>query len=108
MKYTQIPAKDATLMEKSLDLIGIRIVVLTNWVDLNDTITWEVEVPDQGNFEVEVYYTCAEDSKGSIIELSFLNEKISKEISLFHDPEEYGSVMIDQKELNRTLKILFR
>ena len=52
----------------------------------------EVEVPDQGNFEVEVYYTCAEDSKGSIIELSFLNEKISKEISLFHYLlEEYGS-----------------
>ena len=92
MKYTQIPARDATPNGKIIRSNRYpNCSFLTNWVDLNDTITWEVEVPDQGNFEVEVYYTCAEDSKGSIIELSFLNEKISKEISLFHDPEEYGS-----------------
>lgn len=41
----------------------------TNWVDLEDKITWEVEVLQSGEFEVELYYTCAEEDKGAKLEL---------------------------------------
>jgi hypothetical protein len=42
---------------------------MTNWTDTEGTITWNVEVLDEGDFEVEMYYACAADSVGSQIEL---------------------------------------
>jgi hypothetical protein len=63
---------------------------MTNWVNIQDTITWDAEVAEDGNFEVIVYYTCAKDAIGSEIELSFSNSKISKNITQHYDPNEYG------------------
>ena len=44
---------------------------MTNWVNIEDTITWDAEVAEDGKFEVVIYYTCAIDAVGSEIELSF-------------------------------------
>ena len=63
---------------------------MTNWIDLDDSITWEVEVAEDGNFEAVIYYTCAEDAIGSEFELTFRESKIMGKINKFHDPEEYG------------------
>ena len=63
---------------------------MTNWVNLEDTITWDAEVAEDGDFEVIVYYTCAKDAIGSEIELSFSNSKVSKNITKYYDPDEYG------------------
>ncbi len=42
---------------------------MTNWNDTEGTITWNVEVLEAGDFEVEMYYACAADSVGSRIQL---------------------------------------
>ena len=57
---------------------------------MNDSITWQVEVAEGGDFEVVVYYTCAEDAIGSKFELTFGESKVTGEIYNSHDPKEYG------------------
>ena len=82
LKNTQIPARDA---KASGSIIRSNFYpncsYMTNWVNIEDTITWDAEVAEDGNFEVIVYYTCAKDAIGSEIELSFSNSKISKNIT---------------------------
>ena len=91
LKNTQIPARDA----KSNGLIKRsnyypNCSYMTNWVNIDDFITWDAEVAEDGKFEVIVYYTCAKDALGSEIELSFSDSNISKRITKFHNPKEYG------------------
>ena len=91
LKYTQIPARDATatgLIKRSNYYPNCSY--LTNWINLEDKIKWDAEVAREGRFEVIVYYTCAKDALGSEIELSFLNSRISKKITKHHNPKEYG------------------
>lgn len=76
-KITQIPARDG---------VGHGNIVrsnkypncsfYTNWIDIEDTITWDVDVVESGDFEVMLYYTCPEGDEGSEIELSFGDDKI--------------------------------
>ncbi len=42
----------------------------TKWTSTSDSIVWNVEVCESGNFEAIVYYTCSERNIGSIINLS--------------------------------------
>lgn len=80
-KFTQIPARDG---------VGHGNIVrsnkypncsfYTNWIDVKDYISWDVEVLESGNFEVFLYYTCAEGDEGSEIELSFGESKVTTKI----------------------------
>ena len=91
LKNTQIPARDASangLIKRSNYYPNCSY--MTNWVNIEDTITWDAEVAEDGKFEVVIYYTCAMDAIGSEIELSFLESSISKNITEFHDPKDYG------------------
>ncbi len=58
----------------------------TNWIDVNDSITWDVEVHAEGSFEVQLYYTCSEKNIGSIVELSLGNSKIATKITKAYNP----------------------
>jgi arylsulfatase A-like enzyme len=72
LKNTQIPARDAKangLIKRSNYYPNCSY--MTNWVNIEDTITWDAEVAEDGKFEVVIYYTCAMDAVGSEIELSF-------------------------------------
>lgn len=42
----------------------------TNWMQVDDAITWDVDVVRTGEYEVTVFYTCAEGDQGAGIELS--------------------------------------
>jgi len=91
LKNTQIPARDASangLIKRSNYYPNCSY--MTNWVNIEDTITWDAEVAEDGKFEVVIYYTCAMDAVGSEIELSFSESSISKNITEFHDPKDYG------------------
>ena len=91
LKNTQIPARDASangLIKRSNYYPNCSY--MTNWVNIEDTITWDAEVAEDGKFEVVIYYTCAMDAIGSEIELSFSESSISKNITEFHDPKDYG------------------
>ena len=62
----------------------------TNWIAVDDKITWDVEVLADGDFEIEVYYTCPKEDVGAVFELSFGAEKITREIRQPHDPPVVG------------------
>ena len=91
LKNTQIPARDAKvngLIKRSNYYPNCSYI--TNWVNIEDTISWDAEVAEDGKFEAVVYYTCAEDSLGSEIELRFLDSSISKSLINYYDPDEFG------------------
>ena len=91
LRNTQIPARDAKfngLIKRSNYYPNCSY--MTNWVNIEDTITWDAEVAESGKFEVIVYYTCAKDALGSEIELSFLDSRVSTTIKKYYNPEEIG------------------
>ena len=91
MQNTQIPARDATPNgEIKRSNYYPNCSFMTNWIDVKDSITWDVEVAEDGDFEVIIYFTCAEDAIGSQFELTFGDSKVIGEIKKFYDPEEYG------------------
>ena len=91
LKNTQIPARDAKangLIKRSNYYPNCSY--MTNWVNIEDTITWNAEVAEDGKFEAIIYYTCKKDALGSEIELSFSDSSVSKKITKFYDSKEYG------------------
>jgi arylsulfatase A-like enzyme len=89
--YTQLPARDARPVG------GIRrsnqfpnSSFFTHWTHPDDALVWEVEVQEEGNYEVEVYYTCAPNDVGSDIRLSFGKESLTARITEAHDPPLRG------------------
>ena len=91
LKNTQIPARDAKangLIKRSNYYPNCSY--MTNWVNIENTITWDAEVAEDGEFEVVVYYTCSKDALGSEIELSLSDSQISSSITKYHDPDEFG------------------
>ena len=89
---TQVPARDG----KAFGAIRRsnrypNCTYFTNWVNVEDQITWEAEVPEAGNFEVIVYYTCQADAVGSEFEITFGDARLRGKIQEAHDPEEFGA-----------------
>lgn len=80
-KSTQIPARDG---------VGHGNIVrsnrhpnctfYTNWIAIDDRITWDVEVLESGNFEVELYYTCPIGDEGATVELSMGDQSVQTKI----------------------------
>jgi hypothetical protein len=91
-KYTQIPARDGTAhgnIKRSNRFPNCSF--FTNWTSVQDSITWEIEVLEDGDFEAIIYYTCSEEDIGSTIELRFGNNSINVQITVAHDPPLIGS-----------------
>ncbi len=91
-KYTQIPARDAKTIggiERSNRFPNCSF--FSNWKTLDDRITWDVEVPADGKFEVQIYYTCPAADVGSTFELTFQGAKLASKITETHDPPLQGA-----------------
>ena len=91
-KYTQIPARDGTAhgnIKRSNRFPNCTF--FTNWTSVQDSITWEIEVLEEGDYEAIIYYTCSEEDIGSSIELRFGPNTINEKISVAHDPPLIGS-----------------
>jgi hypothetical protein len=91
MKHTQIPARDGSPhgnIKRSNRWPNCSF--FTNWTSLQDSITWRVEVPEDGIFRVQLYYTCPEGDEGSIIQLSVGDSKLESRITEPHDPPLIG------------------
>lgn len=89
--FTQIPARDGTShgnIQRSNRFPNDSF--FTNWTSTSDSITWEAEVLADGDFEVEIYYTCPPEDVGSTIELNFAGEKLTGTISDAHNPPLKG------------------
>ncbi len=86
-RFTQIPARDGTAhgnIKRSNKFPNCSF--FTNWISITDSITWDAEVLESGEYEVELYYTCPAEDIGSVFELSFGNSKLTGKITEAHNP----------------------
>lgn len=63
----------------------------TNWNNTQDTMVWPVEVLAEGNFEVEMYYTCPESLVGAEVELTLRESQLRASIEVANDPPQTGA-----------------
>ncbi|MEQ9581326.1 MAG: N-acetylgalactosamine 6-sulfate sulfatase, partial [Arenibacter sp.] len=63
----------------------------TNWISIKDSISWDVEVLADGEFEVELYYTAKEKDLGSQFELRFGERSLNGSVTEAHDPPLVGA-----------------
>ena len=90
-KFTQLPARDAKAFGKIVRSNQFpNSSFFTNWTTLGDKITWDVEVLSEGDYEVEVYYTCPAKDVGAIFQLSFGTNRLIAKITEAHDPPLRG------------------
>lgn len=91
-KYTQIPARDGTAhggIKRSNRFPNCSY--FTNWTATTDKVTWEVEVLEPGDYNVEMYYICPKGDVGSTVRLTCGNASVSKKITDAHDPPVRGA-----------------
>jgi hypothetical protein len=62
----------------------------THWTSKDDRMTWDIEVPRNGDYNAEIYYTCAAGNTGSTVELSFLDNSVRRKITEVYDPPLLG------------------
>jgi hypothetical protein len=85
-KFTQIPARDGVPHGNILrSNRHPNCTFFYNWTSTSDSITWEAEVLADGDFEVEIFYTCPAKDVGSTFELNCGNEKVVSKITEAHD-----------------------
>lgn len=90
--YTQLPARDANTtgnLRRSNRFPNASF--FTDWISVDDRITWDIEVPTSGEFEIEVHYSCPARDVGSKIELRFNETTATGRVVEPHDPPLIGS-----------------
>ncbi len=89
--HTQLPARDGTAHGNIVRSNRFpNCSYFTNWISLNDSITFDIEVLESGKFEVVIYYTCPQSDAGASFEIKCSNEALAGRISQAHDPPETG------------------
>ena len=91
LEYTQIPARDGKAhgqIKRSNRYPNCSF--FTNWISLEDSISWMVEVPEKGKFKVQLYYTCPPGDEGSSIVLSVGKSSLQSNITEAFDPPLRG------------------
>jgi len=89
--YTQLPARDGIphgTIKRSNKYPNDSF--FTHWNQVQDSITWDAEVLADGEFMVDLYYTCNEKNIGSTIELRFGGSSLKSKILVAHDPPLTG------------------
>jgi hypothetical protein len=62
----------------------------THWTDLDGSMTWDVDVATAGRYEATVYYACAPQNVGCVVELGLGDAKLTSKITAAHDPPLRG------------------
>ncbi len=62
----------------------------TNWITPDDSITWDVEVLEEGKFQVTLYYTCPVGDEGASFLLTLGDRKLKGKIDVPFDPPLRG------------------
>ncbi len=60
---------------------------ITNWKREDDTVHWELDVRQSGNYSVELHYTCPKENVGSTFLVDINGNEVQSQITLPHDPE---------------------
>ena len=89
--YTQLPARDGKAFGNiKRSNPSPNSTFFTNWINTDDKIIWDAEVLSEGDYEVEVYYTCSQKDIGATFQLSFGTEKLEAKITEANDPPLRG------------------
>ncbi|MEM8486813.1 MAG: arylsulfatase [Bacteroidota bacterium] len=90
--FTQLPIRDAEgtgRIERSNRYPNDSF--FRNWVDVNDQISWNVDVLTAGEYEAVLYYACPEDDLGATIALAFGGAEIQAQVTVANDPPLLGA-----------------
>ena len=90
-EYTQIPARDGIIhgnIKRSSR--HPNDTFFTNWTSEKDSITWDIDVLENGKFEIDIYYTLAEEDKGVAVQLINGTSMMVTRITEAHDPPLTG------------------
>lgn len=64
---------------------------LVNWVNMEDSIYWDVVVDQDTEFSIELLYACQEENIGSQLSVIVNGDKVDALMSIPHDPEYFQS-----------------
>lgn len=89
--YTQIPARDG-IPHGNIKRSNRHPndTFFTNWKSEKDSITWDIDVLADGEFEVTLYYTCKLENVGCSIQMNFGDSTLDTKITEAHDPPLEG------------------
>ena len=92
LAFTQLPARDA-IATGDIQRSGRapNCSFYTNWVNKEDTISWNADVQIEGEYRAQVYYTCSKDDLGTVLKLSCGDSAITREVTVANDPPLVGS-----------------
>jgi len=91
LKWTQIPARDGEAhgtIRRSNRFPNASY--FENWTDSEDSVTWPIEVIEDGVFEVTMYYTAPESAVGSELELTFGKSRLKSRLAAAHTSAVVG------------------
>lgn len=90
--YTQLPARDAEAHGKiKRSARAPNCSFFTNWTDTQDKITWNVDVVEEGDYQVDIYYSCPEEDLGSTVRFTLNKSRLTGKVSVPHDPPLTGA-----------------
>ncbi len=90
-KFTQIPARDGKAhgnIKRSSRYPNC--TYFSNFKSPGDSVTWDIEVLEDGSYQVSIYYTCTPENVGSSFAISAGSSLITGEITHAHDPPLMG------------------
>jgi arylsulfatase A-like enzyme len=74
-RTTLLPARDANLssnLKRSARPPNCSFI--TNWTATDDLISWHIDVPESGTFDIDILYTCDANQLGSTFKLSLASD----------------------------------
>jgi hypothetical protein len=61
-----------------------------NWKNLDDSMTWDIEVATAGRYEVTIMFTCSPENLGATIAVEFMGHRIEGTATIPNDPPLRG------------------
>ena len=90
-RYTQLPARDGV---PHGDIVRSNrwpnSSFFTNWKAETDSITWDCDILNEGNYQATVYYTCKDLAVGGVLALRQGKNEVQTTITEAHDPPFIG------------------
>ncbi len=90
--YTQLPARDGIPygnIKRSNRWPNDSY--FTHWKSIKDSISWDIEVLEKGNFEVTLYYACKAENAGVGLMLTHGKSMLGTRLREAHDPPLIGA-----------------
>jgi arylsulfatase A-like enzyme len=88
---TMLPARDGIEHGNIIRPNAPNCSYFRNWIDIADSITWDIEVATAGTYKAQIYYTCPASDVGSTIELEFEGSTTQTVVTPANDPPLIGA-----------------